>query len=49
MIELLDIILDTETESLPVGQFDEYINSFKNQHSPDRAILTYSRGASEIL
>ena len=27
--------------SLPVGQFDEYIGSFMNEHSPDRPIVTY--------
>ena len=49
MIELLYIILETEAVSLPVGQFDEHIDSFKNQHSPDLAIITYSCGDSDIL
>jgi RNA polymerase-binding transcription factor DksA len=34
---------------LPVGQIDEYIDSFTNQHSPYRAIITYSCGDSDIL
>jgi rhodanese-related sulfurtransferase len=30
--------------SLPVGQFDEQIESFLNQHSPDTPIVTYCSG-----
>ena len=30
--------------SLPVGQFDERIESFLNQHSPDTRIVTYCSG-----
>ena len=30
--------------SLPVGQFDERIESFLNQHSPDTHIVTYCSG-----
>jgi rhodanese-related sulfurtransferase len=31
-------------ESLPVGQFDEQIESFLNRHSPDTRIVTYCSG-----
>ena len=30
--------------SLPVGQFDELIGSFLEQHAPDRPIVTYCSG-----
>ena len=30
--------------SLPVGQFDESIDSFMNQYSPDRPLVTYCSG-----
>jgi rhodanese-related sulfurtransferase len=30
--------------SLPVGQFDEYIDSFLSEHSPDRPIVAYCSG-----
>ena len=30
--------------SLPVGQFDEYIDSFMSEHSTDRPIVTYCSG-----
>jgi rhodanese-related sulfurtransferase len=30
--------------SLPVGQFDEYIDSFMSEHSTDRPMVTYCSG-----
>lgn len=30
--------------SFPVGQFDDYIGSFLDQHAPDRLIVTYCSG-----
>jgi rhodanese-related sulfurtransferase len=38
------IVLIQGAISLPVGQFDEQIESFLNQHPPDAFIVTYCSG-----